>query len=72
MGIDAAQKQVLGALLDRHPALIPADALRAELAEVHDIDQALSGLIADGLVMRLGELVGASWIAARTDRLRAD
>jgi hypothetical protein len=72
MGIEAAQKRVLGALLERHPALVPADELRAELADVHNIDQALTALIADGLVTRLGELVGASWAAARTDRLRAD
>jgi len=72
MGIEAAQRRVLGALLERHPALVPTDQLRAELAEVHDIDQALTALITDGLVMQLGGLVGASWVAARTDRLRAD
>jgi hypothetical protein len=30
--------------------LVVADELRAELADVHDIDQALTALIADGLV----------------------
>ena len=72
MGIEAAQKRVLGALLERHPALVPADELRAELADVHDIDQALTALIADGLVTRLGELVGASWAVARAHHLGAD
>jgi hypothetical protein len=52
--------------------MVPADELRAELADVHVIDQALTVLVADGLVTRLGGLVGASWAAARTHRLRAD
>lgn len=72
MGFETAQQRVLSALLERHPALVPADELRAELADVHDIDQALTALIGDGLVTRLGELVGASWIAASTDRRLTD
>ena len=35
MGVEAAQKRVLGALLERHPRLVAADVLRAELADVH-------------------------------------
>jgi hypothetical protein len=71
VSIDDAQRQVLVALLSRHPAMVPADELRVELADVHDIDQALTALIGEGVAMRLGELVGASWVAARTHRLLA-
>jgi hypothetical protein len=72
MGIEAAQRRALGALLEHHPVLISADQLRADLADVHDIDPALTGLIRDGLVMRFGELIGASWVAVRTHRLHPD
>jgi hypothetical protein len=68
----ASQQRVLEALLDRHPTLVPAEVLRAELADVHDIDQALTVLISDGLVTRVGSLVGASWAAARAHRPPTD
>ncbi len=71
MGIDSAQRRVLNALLEHHPEMVPADELRVELADVHDIDQALTALISAGVATRLGELVGASWVAARTHRLLA-
>jgi len=45
MGIDSAQRRVLNALLEHHPEMVPADELRVELADVHDIDQALTALI---------------------------
>jgi hypothetical protein len=78
MTSERLQSQILTALLDRHPSLIDIDQLPALLAEHgHDtrdtgeIDAALTGLLGDGLATRLGDLVGASWVAVRATRLNA-
>jgi hypothetical protein len=62
------QRATLGLLLERHPKMLTVDQLRAELAGV-DVDQALSLLQADGLVSRVGDLVGATRAAVRAEQL---
>jgi hypothetical protein len=61
----SAQRAVLGALLKAHPRLLALDQLAAELPEVPRVREAARVLIDDGLVTRLGDLVGASRAAVR-------
>jgi hypothetical protein len=75
---DTLQSQLLTALLARHPRLIDASSLPELLAEhghpdvnASELESALTSLLGDGLATRLGDLVGASWIAARATRLNA-
>jgi hypothetical protein len=67
---DLPQRVVLGALLDAHPRLLEADELAAQLHDVPRVDQIVRILVDDGLVTRLGDLVGASRAAVRFDALR--
>jgi hypothetical protein len=56
---DAADRVVLGALLQRHPAMAGLEELVAELHDV-DVPAAVERLSGDGLVNRLGEIGPAS------------
>lgn len=64
-----ADVAVLGALLERHPAMAGLDELAAELHDL-DVSAAVERLSGDGLVNRRGERVGVSRAAARFDQLR--
>jgi hypothetical protein len=73
---ETMQSVLLTALLARHPRLVDITALSTMLAEdghpdvdAQDLDIALNLLLGDGLATRLGDLVGASWIAARATQL---
>jgi hypothetical protein len=67
----ASQRAVLGALLEAHPRLLELDQLAAQLPDVPRLGQVVRILADDGLVTRLGDLVGASRAAVRCDALRA-
>jgi hypothetical protein len=64
------QRALLSALLSAHPRLVEADVLCAEHARFAHVESALRVLVDDGLVTRLGNLVGASRAAVRFDALR--
>jgi hypothetical protein len=66
---DGADRVVLAALLERHPAMAGLDELAAELHDL-DVRAAVDRLSGDGLVNRLGERVGVSRAAARFDALK--
>ena len=75
---ETVQRQLLTVLLAQHPRLVDASALPALLADhghpdvdPTEIETALTSLLGDGLATRLGDLVGASWIAARATRMNA-
>jgi hypothetical protein len=57
---DAAQRLVLGTLLDAHPRLLGLDDLTARLASVPRVEEALRVLVDDGLATRLGDRIGVS------------
>src|SRR3712207_9543432 len=65
MDTHRSQRATLLHLLERHPAMLTVDQLRHQLAGI-DVDEALAALQGDGLVNRLGDLIGASR-AARSE-----
>ena len=50
--------------------MVSIDELRS-LVDDADIEGALDGMLHDGLVMRLGDLLSVSWVAVRASRLQA-
>jgi hypothetical protein len=66
---DSAQRALLGLLLAAHPAMLSLDEVRRRLSDVVDVDDALEHPSRDGVINRLGDLVGASRAAVRTDQL---
>jgi hypothetical protein len=66
---DESQRVVLGLLLENHPAMLSLEDLRGRLADVDDVEFAVSRLADDGLASRVGHLVGASRAAVRADQL---
>jgi hypothetical protein len=67
---DAAQRTVLGTLLEAHPRLLGVDELEAQLADLPRVREALRVLVDDGLATRLGDRVGVSRAAVRFDVLK--
>jgi hypothetical protein len=66
---DFSQRAVLAMLLEKHPAMVSIDELRRLMVDVPRLDEALEHLVRDGVLTRLGDLVGASRAAVRTDQL---
>jgi hypothetical protein len=66
---DFADRVLLGARLERHPAMAGLDELAAELHDV-DVPAAVDRLSGDGLANRLGERGDVSRAAARFDALK--
>jgi hypothetical protein len=66
---DYAQRTLLGLLLERHPAMITIEEVRRALSDVPDLESAIAQLVADGVANRVGDLIGASRAAVRTDQL---
>jgi hypothetical protein len=66
---DFSQRVVLGAILEAHPRMLQLNDLTAQLAEVARVDEAVRILDADGLVRRLGDLIGATRAAVRFEQL---
>jgi hypothetical protein len=69
MDHDLSQRAVLGLLLEKHPAMVSVEELRRHMANVPRVDEALEHLLRDGVATKLGDLVGASRVAIRTDQL---
>ena len=67
---DAAQRTVLGTLLEAHPRLLGVDELEAQLPDLPRVREALRVLVDDGLATRLGDRVGVSRAAVRFDVLK--
>ena len=65
----AAQRMVLGALLEVHPRLLELAELETRLADVPR-REALRVLVHDGLATRLGDRAGASRAAVRFNVLK--
>ena len=63
------QRVLLRSLLAAHPKLLEADELVALHARFPNAESALRVLVDDGLVTRLGDLVGASRTAVRSEAL---
>ena len=63
------QRRIVERLLAHHPAMRTLEQLSVELGGA-DVEATVEELVSDGLATRLGELVGASWVAVRLDRLR--
>ena len=66
----AAQRAVLGTLLDAHPTLLDVDELVGRLDEVPRAREALRVLVDDGIAVRRRARVGLSRAATRVDALR--
>jgi hypothetical protein len=56
-------------LLEQHPAMLSVEELRRLLPDVPRLDEAVEQLVRDGVVNRVGDLIGASRAAVRTDQL---
>jgi hypothetical protein len=56
-------------LIERHPTMLSGEDLRRLLPDVARLDEAVEQLVRDGVVNRVGDLVGASRAAVRTDQL---
>jgi hypothetical protein len=70
MELEAAQRVVLGLLLELHPSLLALDELSERLDLVQDeLALAISMLCADGLVSLLGDRAGCTRAAVRFDVL---
>ena len=67
---DAAQRIVLGTLLELHPALIGLGDLAGRL-QLHgsETERAVRVLVEDGLAVRLGDRIGLTRAAIRFDVL---
>jgi hypothetical protein len=68
---DAAQRIVLGALLDAHPRLFNLAELEVQLPDVPRVREAVNVLVGDGLATKLGDRIGVSRAAVRFDTLRS-
>lgn len=68
MEADRDQRATLGLLLERHPRMLSVAELQDRLPDVA-VPAAIGALHEDGLATRLGDLVGASRAAVRTDQL---
>jgi hypothetical protein len=66
---DFSQRAVVRVLLAAHPRMLEIDELVSELADVPRAREALRVLVNDGLVNRLGDLVGLSRAAVRFNAL---
>jgi hypothetical protein len=66
---DYAQRTLLGLLLEHHPAMLTADEIHRLLSGVLDVDDAIAHLSGDGLINRLGDMIGASRAAVRGAQL---
>src|SRR4051812_8117980 len=66
---DFAQRTVLGLLREAHPSMLSATAVREQLSDVPRVDEAVAVLVADGVLNRLGDLLGVSRAAIRADQL---
>jgi hypothetical protein len=64
------QRRIIERLLAHHPAMRTLEQLSVELGGA-DVEPAVEQLVSEGLVTRLGELVGASWVTVKLDRLRS-
>jgi hypothetical protein len=64
-----SQRAVLGLLKGAHPAMLAADDVRRQLSDVPRVDEAIKTLVGDGLVSRVGDLLGVSRAAIRADQL---
>ena len=56
-------------LLEKHPAMVTVDELDALMPDVPRIGEAVEHLVRAGVATRVGDLVGASRAAVRTDQL---
>jgi hypothetical protein len=65
MDLDAAQRTVLGFLLESHPRMLGMDDLRGHLPDIDGIDFAVARLADDGLASRVGDRVGVTRAAVR-------
>ena len=66
---DRTQREILRTLLADHPRLIGVDELRERISGVVRLDEALRVLVADGVATQLGDRVGASRAAVRSEAL---
>ena len=64
-----AQRTVLGLLMEAHPRMLAASDVRDRLKDVPRVDEAIRVLVADGVLNRLGDRLGVSRAAFRTDQL---
>jgi hypothetical protein len=65
MNLDAAQRVVLGLLIERAPAVLDIAELRCALPGVDGVERAVSCLAGDGLAYMAGDRVGATRAALR-------
>ena len=68
---DFAQRTLLGLLLDEHPSMLTVEEVQRRLSNIPRLHEALAVLVSDGLVSRIGDLVGVSRAAVRAHQLRA-
>ena len=66
---DFSQRVVLEAILEAHPRMLVLNDLTTQLADVARVEEAVRILDADGLVRRLGDLIGATRAAVRFEQL---
>ena len=69
MEADFAQRTVLGLLLEAHPSMLSVEDVRRQLRDVPEVDHAIKTLVGDGVLNRLGELLGVSRATIRTEQL---
>ena len=67
----AAQRAVLGFVLDEHPTLLAADEVEREVGAGDAVDRALDDLTGAGLLRREGATVLPTRAALHFDRLAA-
>ena len=65
------QRALLAVLLNAHPAMLTTTDAARMLSDVGDLDEAAEHLRRDGLVNRVGDMIGASRSAVRAHQLRA-
>jgi hypothetical protein len=65
------QRVVLRALLDAHPRMLGLDDLGVVIPHPAEVEYAVAQLASDGLVVMLGQRVGATRAAVRFESLRA-
>ncbi len=70
VGLEIAQRVVLGALLEAHPGPLSRAELATMLNDAIAAADAIDALLRDGVANRAEELVFASHAAIRTDQLR--
>jgi hypothetical protein len=64
------QRALLAVLLNAHPAMLTTTDAAAMLSDAGDLEEAAELLRQDGLVNRVGDLIGASRSAVRAHQLR--